>query len=152
MQSVENKEAFPSKNGALATWVPPESTGRSPKDTVVVKRESSEKNIDWNSPNNIAITEETFDMLFEDGLNLMKEHDKCYVTDRVVGADSSYTLPVKVVVSRALHSLFIDNMFRAIPKDIEKSIFYQNDFHLLVLPFNKLDSSKYEGNLRKLPN
>ncbi|RLF44737.1 MAG: hypothetical protein DRN17_03945, partial [Thermoplasmata archaeon] len=30
-EAVANKEALISKNGALATWTPPESTGRSPK-------------------------------------------------------------------------------------------------------------------------
>ena len=36
--SVDNKEVFISKCGALATWTPPESTGRSPLDTLMVKR------------------------------------------------------------------------------------------------------------------
>ena len=150
--SIKNKEALVSKYGALATWVPPESTGRSPKDTVLVKRASSEANVDWTAANNIPITEETFDMLFEDGLNFMKEHDNCYVTDRVIGADSQYALPVRTVVDQSLHTVFIDNMFRPIPKDVEKSIFYNDGFSLLVLPYNKLDAKKYEGRLRKLPN
>jgi ATP-dependent phosphoenolpyruvate carboxykinase len=34
---IENREAIISKNGALATWTPPESTGRSPKDTYIVQ-------------------------------------------------------------------------------------------------------------------
>jgi len=46
-----------SENGAMATWTPPESTGRSPKDTVFVKRKESESNIDWTSPNNLPIDE-----------------------------------------------------------------------------------------------
>jgi len=36
--SVDNGEAIVAESGALATWTPPESTGRSPKDTVLVKR------------------------------------------------------------------------------------------------------------------
>ncbi len=60
---VENREAIIAKSGALATWTKTESNGRSPKDTVSVKRSSSEHNIDWTSPNNIPIDEETFDML-----------------------------------------------------------------------------------------
>ena len=47
--AVDNGEAIIAEGGALATWTPIESTGRSPKDTVIVKRPSSEKNIDWNS-------------------------------------------------------------------------------------------------------
>ncbi len=148
--AVENKEAIVSESGALATWTPKESTGRSPKDTVMVRRKSSEDTIDWTSPNNLGIDEETFDMIFEDALNLLSKSQKVYVTNRVVGADSSYALPVKVVTSHALHTLFCDNMFRPVPDDINKSVFYENGYHLLALPYEKLDSSKYVGRLRKL--
>ncbi|MCK4392090.1 phosphoenolpyruvate carboxykinase (ATP), partial [Candidatus Bipolaricaulota bacterium] len=51
--AVLYKEAMISACGALATWTPPESTGRSPKDTLIVRRKESEKKIDWDSPNNI---------------------------------------------------------------------------------------------------
>ena len=66
---LNNREAMASKNGALATWTEPESTGRRPKDTYVVKRDTSEKNIDWSSPNNIPIKEDIFDMVFSDALD-----------------------------------------------------------------------------------
>jgi phosphoenolpyruvate carboxykinase (ATP) len=151
-ESVDNREAMVSESGALATWTPPESTGRSPKDTVVVKRAESQDKIDWSSPNNVPITAETFDMLFEDALAILGKKEKIYETDRVTGADSSYALPVKVVTDKALHSLFVDNMFRPIPEDINKSIFYQNGYQLLALPYDKLDGKKYEGRLRKMPN
>ncbi|MCD4734985.1 MAG: phosphoenolpyruvate carboxykinase (ATP), partial [Bacteroidales bacterium] len=150
--SVDNKDAIISEGGALATWTPPESTGRSPKDTLIVKRAASEANVDWTSPNNIPLDEETFNMAFEDALELMKGKEKVYVTDRVVGADVDYALPVKVVTSHALFALFTDNMFRPIPADLEKSRFNNNGYTLLHLPYNKLDRSKYEGRLRKLPD
>lgn len=150
--SVDNKEAIIAESGALATWTPPESTGRSPKDTLTVRRASSEGNIDWTSPNNIGVDEETFNLAFEEALEIMTKKDKVYVIDRVVGADSKYALPVHMVSSHALHSLFADNMFRAIPSDIEKSIFNGKEFTLLHLPYNKLDSSKYVGRLRKMPD
>ncbi|MFH1929159.1 MAG: phosphoenolpyruvate carboxykinase (ATP), partial [Chloroflexota bacterium] len=54
-QTIERKEALVSANGALATWTPLESTGRSPKDTYIVRRKESEGNIDWDSPNNIPM-------------------------------------------------------------------------------------------------
>jgi len=149
---LENKEAVASKNGAIATWTPPESTGRSPKDTFIVKRTESEKNIDWTSPNNLPIDSETFDMLFNDAVKLLSGKEKIYTTDRVIGADSKYALPVKVVTSLALTALFTDNMFRPVPNDIEKSIFYNRGFQLIQVPYNKLDSKKYDGRLRKLPN
>jgi len=151
-EAVENKEAIIAKGGALVTWTPIESTGRSPKDTVIVKRDKSEKNIDWTSPNNIPIDEETFNMIFNEALEIMSTKEKMYVTDRVVGADSKYALPVKTVTDQSLMGVFTDNMFRPVPKDIKKSVFYENGFYLLHLPYNKLDSSKYKGKLREMPN
>jgi phosphoenolpyruvate carboxykinase (ATP) len=149
---IDNKEAIVSKNGALATWTAPESTGRSPKDTYIVKRPTSEANIDWTSPNNTQIDEQVFDMVFSDALNYLSKHEKIYITDRVIGADSKYAMPVKTITSQALTSLFADNMFRPIPKDIDKSLFKDRGFQLLTVPFDKLDSKKYKGQLRLLPN
>jgi len=151
-QSVENKEAIISANGALTTWTPPESTGRSPKDTLIVRRHESEANIDWDSPNNIPLEPETFDMVIEDALNTIKQKDKLYVTDRVLGADVSYALPTKTITDKALTALFTDNMFRTIPQDIQKSIFAKREFTMIVFPYDKLDSEKYEGRLRILPD
>ncbi len=150
--AVEQREAMVAESGALATWTAPESTGRSPKDTYMVKRASSESNIDWTAPNNIPIDEDTFDQIFADAVDHLKAVDQLYETDRVIGAESKYALPVKVVTYRALHTLFIDNMFRPVPADIPLSCFADNGFLLLALPFHKLDGDKYNGRLRKLPN
>jgi len=150
--AVENKEAIISANGALATWTPPESTGRSPKDTYIVRRPASEGNIDWDSPNNIPMAPDTFDMVFEDALKTLFRKPKVYVTDRVVGADTSYALPVQTVSDQALTGLFTDNMFRPVPGDIERSVFAQRGFVLLAVPYDKLDRARYEGRLRKQPD
>jgi len=150
--AVDNKEAIVSANGALATWTPPESTGRSPKDTYIVRRPESENTIDWDSPNNIPLEPETFDMVFEDALVTLSGKAKVYVTDRVVGADTSYALPVHTVSDQALTALFTDNMFRPVPGDVERSIFAQRGFTLLVVPYDKLDRARYDGRLRKLPD
>jgi len=150
--SVDNKEALISANGALVTWTPPESTGRSPKDTYIVRRPESEETIDWDSPNNIPLEPSTFDMLLEDALKTLIGKPRLYVTDRVVGADISYALPVQVVTDQALAALFTDNMFRPVPEDVERSIFAQRGFILLALPYDKLDRARYEGRLRKLPD
>lgn len=152
MAAVADREAFVSANGALATWTPTESTGRSPKDTVIVKRAKSENTIDWTSPNNIPITEETFDIIFNEALDIMAKKDKMYVVNRVIGADSKYALPVKVVTTHALAGVFADNMFRPIPENINKSIYFENGFQLLHIPYEKLDASKYKGRLRDMPN
>jgi len=150
--AVDHREALVAANGALATWTPPESTGRSPKDTYIVRCPQSEGNIDWDSPNNIPMECDTFDMLFEDGLKTLFRKPRLFVTDRVVGADTSYALPVRVVTDRALTALFTDNMFRPVPEDIERSVFADRGFTLLVCPYDKLDRDRYEGRLRRLPD
>jgi phosphoenolpyruvate carboxykinase (ATP) len=150
-EAVENREATVSANGALNTWTPPESTGRSPKDTYIVRRSASEANIDWDSPNNLPMEPETFDMIVEDSLRALSGKKRLYVTDRVLSADSSYALPVRVVTHWALTALFTDNMFRAVPPDIGRSIFADRGFTLLVVPYDKLDRVRYEGRLRKMP-
>ena len=146
--AVEHGEAIPSACGALATWTPPESTGRSPKDTLTVRRAESEATIDWDSPNNIPVDAETFNMGLEDAFKVLAEKDRVYVHERVIGADTSYALPVKVIGTRALQSLFADNMFRPVPEGIEKSLFANRPFTLLQLPYDKLDPKRYEGRLR----
>jgi len=150
--AVENREACVSACGALATWTPPESTGRSPKDTYVVAHPATKDMIDWDSPNNIPMAPDTFDMLVDDAIEILSAKDKLYVTDRVVGTDSSYALPIRTVGDQALTALFTDNMFRPIPSDVGRSIFAQRGFDLLCAPYDKLDASKYEGRLRKFDN
>ena len=149
-EAIDNREAILSANGALTTWTPPESTGRSPKDTYIVRRPESEANIDWDSPNNIPLDPGTFDMLMEDALQVLSSKKRLYVTDRALVADSSYALPVKTVSKWALTALFTDNMFRPAPLDIEQSIFANRAFSLLVVPYDKLERGRYSGRLRKL--
>ncbi len=151
-KAVKNREAIISKTGALATWTPPESTGRSPKDTVIVRRPANEDKIDWSSPNNIPIDENTFNLLVEDALCYLSKAKELYITDRVIGADASYALPVKTITTHSLAALFTDNMFRPVPKNINKSIFSDEEFLLLHIPYHKLNSKKYKGLLRKLSN
>ena len=146
--AVEGREAMVSAGGALATWTPPESTGRSPQDTLTVQRPESAGTIDWDSPNNIPVDEQTFDMVLEDAFAALNGKSRVYELDRVIGADAAYALPVRFVSDRALTSLFVDNMFRSVPLDIEKSVFYDRPFTLLALPYDKLDPSRYEGRLR----
>jgi phosphoenolpyruvate carboxykinase (ATP) len=151
-EAVNYREAIISANGALATWTPPESTGRSPKDTYIVRHPETEGEIDWDSPNNLPLNPSTFDMLVEDALNTLAEKDRLYVTDRVVGADASYALPVRVASYWALTALFTDNMFRPVPANVENSIFADKEFTLLVAPYDKLDRDRYKGRLRQLPD
>ncbi|WP_029734051.1 phosphoenolpyruvate carboxykinase (ATP) [Deferrisoma camini] len=150
--ALEHREAIPLATGALATWTRPESTGRSPKDTYIVRRPESEATIDWDSPNCIPMDPETFDMLWEDACRVLGTKDRVYVTDRVVGADSAYALPVRTVTPRALTALFSHTMFRPVPEDIGRSVFADRPFVLLSLPEDKVEASRYEGRLRRLPD
>jgi len=150
--AIENKEVFISANGALAVFTPTESTGRSPKDTVLVKRPEIVKNIDWDSPNNLPLDPATFDMICQDALDLLEQKPQLYIDHRVVGADSSYALPIKSITDRASGALFTHNMFRPVPADLSRSIFANREFTLITLPYDKLDQKRYEGRLRKLPD
>jgi phosphoenolpyruvate carboxykinase (ATP) len=91
-------------------------------------------------------------MLVEDVLSTLSKKERLYVTERVVGADTSYAMPARVISNWALTALFTDNMFRPTPPDIERSIFAQRSFTLLVAPYDKLDRARYAGRLRKLPD
>jgi phosphoenolpyruvate carboxykinase (ATP) len=150
--AVKDREVLVSRNGALATWTRVESTGRSPKDTLTVRRPEIEAEIDWDSPNNLPLAPDTFAMILEDALALAGKKDKLFVTDRVVGADSSYALPVRTVSDRAVTALFTATMFRPVPRDIGRSIYHDQPFTIVALPADKLDKQKYAGRLRKLPD
>ena len=150
--AIENRQAAVGACGALATWTKPESTGRSPADTLVVRRSGSEGNIDWDAPNNIPLDPETFEMLWADAVAVLAKKDTLFAVDHVVGADSTYALPLKMITDRATHALFADNMFRAVPDDIDRSIYAKRPFTLISLPYDLIDSAKYEGRLRRLPN
>jgi phosphoenolpyruvate carboxykinase (ATP) len=146
--AVEHHEAIESACGALATWTPVESTGRSPKDTLTVRREESEEEIDWSSPNNIPIDPETFDMVLADALVTLERKDRLYLIERILGADPTYALPVRTITDRALTGLFVDNMFRPVTEELKQSVFSKYPFTLLVLPYDKLDQKRYQGRLR----
>jgi len=146
--AIAGDEAKASASGALATWTPPESTGRSPADTVIVRRPASEATIDWDSPNCVPIDEETFDWVLEDALAVLGAKETVYRMERTVGADPSYALPVDLITDRALTTLFGDNMFRPVPEGIARSVFAERPFRLLALPYDKLDPARYEGRLR----
>ena len=151
-RSIDDGEAVVSANGTCTTWTPIESTGRSPKDTMIVQRPESEADIDWNSPNNIPIDPETCDMILEDTLITFSDKDKIYITNRVLSAEISYALPIRTICDQSLTALFTDNMFRSVPGDISESVFAKNGFTILVLPYDKLNRERYKGRLRTLPD
>jgi len=150
--ALDEREALPAACGALATWTPADSTGRSPKDTVIVRNPASEGNVDWDSPNCIPLDPATFEMLWKDALEVLSHKKALFVTNRYLGADPSYTLPVRTITDQALHALFTDNMFRETPEGAERSLFAEEVFQLVALPYDRIDVDRYEGRLRKLPD
>lgn len=150
-KSIENKEVFVLKTGTLCSITPSHSTGRSPKDTVTVRREENENTIDWDSQYNIPITEETFEMLYEDAINLFLQKKEIFLTKRVVGADPTYSMEILSFSSKALNSLFTLNMFRPF-NDNSNSIFKDDPFLLLMLPDDYINPDKYKGRLRINPD
>ncbi len=149
--SVETKTAMTLPTGTLVTWTPTESTGRSPKDTYIVRHTAGAGTVDWDSPNNIPLEPESFEMLAQDAFAALDSKKRLYALDRVVGADTSYALPVLTITDNALSGLFVDNMFRKVPEDIETSAFHTKPFLLLALPYEKLDPARYKGRLREMP-
>ncbi|MEO0080019.1 MAG: phosphoenolpyruvate carboxykinase (ATP) [candidate division WOR-3 bacterium] len=149
--TVERREALVAKCGCLATWTRPDSTGRSPQDTVIVRNPGTEATVDWDSPNNIPIEPETFEMVLDDALFQLAKKPTLFVVDRVLGADASYALPLRLVTDRALTALFADNMFRPVPEDISRSCFARRPWTIIVLPYDQLDEKRFEGRLRRLP-
>ncbi len=145
---VKNKEALVSACGALATWTPAESTGRSPADTLIVRRPENEDTVDWTAANNLPIDQRTFEMMVNDAFRTLRKSRKLYVSERVVGADPAYALPVTTVSNTALTQLFVDNMFRPVPRNIGKSIFADKPFTILVCPYDKFHPERYYNRLR----
>lgn len=153
-KAIDNKEVFVSGNGALVLWTPPESTGRSPQDTYIVDHPEITGNIDWASANNNPISIELADKLLEEALSRLQGCSGKYITRRVIGADSQYALPVTTYTDSAVTAIFTENMFRPIPEDIERSVFYKRPFRLVVLPrqfpSERLGPQRRDGKKSKL--
>lgn len=146
-EAISRREALVAETGALATWTPPDSTGRRPQDTYIVDSPEIHDSVDWSSPYCRPMARETLDMLLEDALATLRGKPRLYVTDRTLGADQAYALPVRTITDRALVALFTDNMFRPLPER-RSSTFGGYPFTLLVLPYDRLNPKRYEGRVR----
>lgn len=147
-EAISRREALVAESGALATWTPPDSTGRRPQDTYIVDTPEVHDTVDWNSPYCHPLPPETMDMLLADALAALARKPRLYVTDRALGADPAHALSIRTVTDRALVALFTDNMFRPAPCGAVRSAFGDRPFILLVLPYDRLDPARYEGRLR----
>jgi len=151
-QVIRRREALPAKQGFLYIVTPAESTGRSPLDTYMVRDQITEATVDWTSPNNHPLDGRVFERLWQDGLDLLLKQDRLFLTERSIGADPTYALPVRTITNSALTALFTLNMFRPAIQETCTSLLAERPFHLLVLPGHHVESGKYKGHLRCLEN
>jgi len=150
-EAIAHREALVSASGALATWTPPESTGRRSQDTYIVDRPQIHDEVDWSSPYCHPVPPETFEMILADGWAALGAKPRLFLVERALGADPACSLMVRLITDHALTALFADNMLRPIPPGAAGSAFAGRPFTLLVLPYDKLDPRKYEGRLRTDP-
>ncbi|WP_445385931.1 phosphoenolpyruvate carboxykinase (ATP) [Robiginitalea sp. IMCC44478] len=86
-----------------------EKTGRSPKDKRIVRNPESEKNIDWGDIN-IGLDEHTYMVNHERAIDYLNICERLFVVDAFAGWDPKYRLKVRIICTRAYHSLFMQNM------------------------------------------
>ena len=107
-EALARKEGELGKGGAFLVSTG-KFTGRSPKDKHIVKSTSIEDKIWWE--NTSAMSEESFDILYDDMRNHMKDRDY-FVQDLFAGAEPANRLDVRMVTELAWHGLFIRHMLR----------------------------------------
>jgi len=101
-------------------------TGRSPKDKRVVRHPDSENNIDWGEIN-IELDKHIFDINRERAIDYLNTRDRVYVVDAFAGWDPKYRLKVRIICTRAYHSLFMQNML-IMPTPEELADFGEPDY------------------------
>ncbi len=103
-----------------------EKTGRSPKDKRIVLNPESQDNIDWNDIN-VGLDEHTFMINRERAIDYLNSRDKVFVVDAFAGWDTDYRIKVRVIVTRAYHALFMQNML-IMPTEEELANFGEPDY------------------------
>lgn len=101
-------------------------TGRSPKDKRVVRHPDSQNNIDWGEIN-IELDKHIFDINRERAIDYLNTRERVYVVDAFAGWDPKYRLKVRIICTRAYHSLFMQNML-IMPSASELSEFGDPDY------------------------
>jgi phosphoenolpyruvate carboxykinase (ATP) len=107
-QAILRGEGNIVSSGALAT-LSGEKTGRSPKDKRVVEHPDTKGDIWWGSIN-IPVTEQTFAINRQRGIDFLNTRDQLYVVDGFAGWDENYRLKIRVICLNAYHALFMHNM------------------------------------------
>lgn len=111
--------------GALCVYSG-DKTGRSPKDKRIVVHPDSKENIDWGDIN-VGLDEHTFMINRERAIDYLNSRERVFVVDAFAGWDPTYRLKVRVIVTRAYHALFMQNML-IMPTDEELANFGEPDY------------------------
>ncbi|OIO66783.1 MAG: phosphoenolpyruvate carboxykinase (ATP) [Zetaproteobacteria bacterium CG_4_9_14_3_um_filter_49_83] len=106
--AIRNREGHLAHLGALVVRTG-HFTGRAVKDKFIVDEPGSREHVWWGDFNR-AISEERFDALYLRVCRYL-EGQQVYVEDCLVGADSKYEKPVRVITQDAWHALFARTMF-----------------------------------------
>lgn len=106
-------------------------TGRSASDKVIVREESSEKNVWWGQFNR-PIAADKFDELFGRVQGFFQGRD-LFVQDCYVGADPEFRMPIRIVTELAWHSFFARNMF-LLPQTNEEYRRHIPEFTVIAAP------------------
>ena len=123
--------------GALCVYSN-EKTGRSPKDKRIVLHPDSKDNIDWGDVN-VGLDEKTFMVNRERAIDYLNSRGRVFVVDAFAGWDPEYRIKVRVIVTRAYHALFMQNML-IMPTAEELENFGEPDYVIFnggVFPANR---------------
>jgi len=115
---IRNREGHLAHLGALVVRTG-HFTGRAVKDKFIVDDAAAHDRVWWGNFNR-AISEEKFDALYA-RVQRYLEGQHIYVEDCLVGADSRYEKPLRVITQDAWHALFARTMFVR-PVDIGREI------------------------------
>ncbi|MDF2500150.1 MAG: phosphoenolpyruvate carboxykinase [Anaerosporomusa subterranea] len=83
-------------------------TGRSPNDKYVVEQADIAQEIWWD--NNQKMSPETFDRLYHKVVSYLQDKD-LFIFNGFAGADSNYSMPVRVINEFAWQNIFVQQLF-----------------------------------------
>lgn len=114
-------------------------TGRSPKDRFIVKDQTTENEVDWNTINQ-PISPDKFDALWQQALAYLEAKETHFISHLTVGAHETLGIPVKVMTELAWHNLFAHVLF--IRPDMPTITDKINQWTILSVPGYKTDPAK----------
>ena len=133
-EALANGEGVFTDTGAFRV-VTGKFTGRSPKDRLIVRRRSIEKQIAWGDVN-MPIEADVFERLYDKVMAYL-EGKKVYVFDGLAGADVQYQMQARIVNEYAHQNLFMHQLLVRPSK--EKIGCYVPELHMVCAPGFKCD-------------